>query len=215
MRYTLIILFSVLSLSASAQWWHFGADFKKKHEPSPMLKPVRDNSLTRLIAATNNKKKSTDIIVQPVDLGQSQLSLEVEEASIIKTAKHNMRFRVYHEASYNFSDLAQVYIQLHRLSEAKWYFLQSNQISREENDDKHTISNLVGLAGVKVDIGDIASARADINEALDLARTKGFLITVAQIQSKIQAMDQSLTGAIIPRAELKYAETTGNEKKAL
>ncbi len=212
MRYALIILFSVFSLSASAQWWHI--NFNKKREPLPMLKPVKDNSLSRLITSTNNKK-SIDIIVHTVDLGQSQLSLEAQEASIIKTAKHNMRFRVYHEASYNFSDLAQVYIQLHRLSEAKWYFLQSNQISREENDDKHTISNLVALAGVKVDIGDIASARADINEALDLARTKGFLITMAQIQTKIQAMDQSLTYSITPLAELKYAESTGSEKKAL
>lgn len=212
MRYTLILLFSVFSLSASAQWWHI--NFNKKHQPLPLLKPIRDNSLNRLIASTNNNK-ATDIIVQPVDLGQSQLSLEVQEASLIKIAKHNMRFRVYHEASYNFSDLAQVYIQMRRLSEAKWYFLQSNQISREENDDKHTISNLVGLASVKVDIGDIASARADINEALDLARTKGFLITVAQIQTKIHAMDQNLTGAVIPRAELKYAESTGSEKKAL
>jgi len=212
MRYRLILFLCLISFSASAQWWHINVGGTKKHVALPLLNPLKDNSLARLTASIKNKK-ANDAIVQPVDLGPSQFSLEAAEASTIKMAKHNMRFRIYHEASYNFSDLAQLYIQLHRLSEAKWYFLQSNQISREENDDKHTISNLVNLAMVKVDIGDMLSARADLFEARDLARTRGFQISVAEIENKIQAMELNVTTA--PRAELKYAESTGNEKKAL
>ena len=210
MRYWLIALFSIISFSASAQWFHI--DFKKKHEALPLLKQVNDNSFSRLAASVNNIKLSQPSI-QSIDLGPSRFSLEVAEAATLKIAKHNMRFRVYHEASYNFSDLANLYIQLHRLSEAKWYFLQSNQISREENDDKHTISNLVSLAMVKVDIGDIESARADLFEARTMARAKGFQISVAEIEGKLQAIDQN--PSTVTRAELKYAENTGNEKKAL
>src|SRR5207302_5830964 len=100
--------------------------------------------------------------VHPCEPGETEFDLVAREHMIIKLAKHNMSWRIYHDASYNFSDLAQVYIKLHRLSEAKWYLLQSNKLSLEENDNKHTITNLVNLALVKNDIGDQVSARADL-----------------------------------------------------
>src|SRR6202012_3909549 len=180
MRLSLVILFCAISFSASAQFWQ-KIGFKKKHDILPELQLSKNNSISRI----PNTLKINDLQVQPIVLEQCEFSLEVAEVTIMEMAKHNMRFRVYNEASYNFSDLAQVYIKLHRLSEAKWYLLQSNNISRQENDDKHTISNLVSLAEVKTYMGDIPSARADLLEARDLALARGMQTEKSNIERKI------------------------------
>lgn len=150
-------------------------------------------------------------MVKPIQFTPSLYSLEASEAYVMKQAKHNMRFRVYNEASYNFSDLAQVYIQMHRLSEAKWYLLQSNKIAREENDDKHTIANLINLAMVKVDIGDKKSAFADLVEARDLAHARAMVPETSEIERKMQFLQQN--GTLQPKPDVKYAEAADYVKK--
>ena len=208
MRLRLVILFCAISFSASAQFWQ-KIGFKKKHDILPELQLSKNNSISHI----PNTLSLNGLQVQPIVLEQCEFSLEVAEVTIMEMAKHNMRFRVYNEASYNFSDLAQVYIKLHRLSEAKWYLLQSNNISRQENDDKHTISNLINLAAVKVDIGDIPSAKADLLEARDMARAKAMQPETAEIEKKILLLAQIATTTVKP--DVKYAESAGSEKKAL
>ncbi|MBS1530289.1 MAG: hypothetical protein JSU01_08275 [Bacteroidetes bacterium] len=149
----------------------------------------------------------TLVDVRPCDLGQTDFDLEAQEKAIMKLAKHNMSWRIYHDASYNFSDLAQIYIRMHRLSEAKWYLLQSNKISEEENDDKLTITNLVNLALVKNDIGDSASARTDLVEAYNLANTRGMKEKAAEITQQIQLLDQNKLAS-----SFKYAEAADAKK---
>jgi hypothetical protein len=210
MRFGLLLFFCTIGLSASAQWWHIKLNLNlnlKKHDVLSVLPSLKDNSISHL----SLNSKPGKFTVQPLRLSQSEYSLEVAEVSVMKQAKHNMRFRIYNEASYNFSDLAQLYIQLNRLSEAKWYFLQSNQISREQNDDKHTILNLVSLAEIKVVLGDKASARADLLEARDFARARGMQISVVEIDEKILFLEQNRTIAAKP--EVKYAETMDTAKK--
>jgi hypothetical protein len=207
MRFSLIIFFCIISFSASAQWWRIS--LHKKHEILTYIKPVKDNSIRRIIVAFNLNKAE----VHPVDLGQSQYSNEVGAASVMKLAKHNMSWRLYNEASYNFSDLAQFYIKLNRFSEAKWYLLQSINISRRENDDKHTIANLISLALIKADIGDAASARADMLEARDMAHVRGMQTEVTEIEKKMLLLGQNAT--TVAKPDMKYAETAGSEKKAL
>ena len=207
MRFRLLVLFSFISFSASAQWWHVNLSFKK-HEVLPLLKPLQDRSVSRL---TINTKLNSLIIPAPI-LEQSQYGLEADEADVMRAAKHNMRFRVYKDASYNFSDLGSIYIKLHRLSEAKWYFLQSNNLSRQQNDNKHTILNLISLAEIKVDLCDNVSARADLVEARDIAKTSRLLISAVEIDDKIQFLDQ--TGTMSPAGDQKFADANENRKKA-
>jgi hypothetical protein len=208
MRLRLVILFCAISFSASAQFWQ-KIGFKKKHDILPELQLSKNNSISHI----SNTLNLNGLQVQPLVLEQCEFSLEVAEVTVMEMAKHNMRFRIYNDASYNFSDLAQIYIKLHRLSEAKWYLLQSNNISRQENDDKHTISNLISLAAVKVDIGDIPSAKADLLEARDMARAKAMQPETAEIEKKILLLAQNNTPTVKP--DVKYAESAGSEKKAL
>jgi hypothetical protein len=206
MRNRLIILFSIISLSATAQL-HVNLDFlKKKHPVLPLLGAAKGHHFNR---------SSVTCKINPVDvhfytLDQTEFSLMAREKVILKTVKHNMSWRIYNEASYNFSDLADVYIKMHRLSEAKWYLLQSNSISREEKDDKHTIANLISLALVKADIGDAVSARADLVEAHDLASVRGMKEKAEEIDKKILLLDQNK-----PALPAKYAEATETAKKDL
>jgi hypothetical protein len=204
MYFRLLIFFCTISLSASAQWWHIGS---KKHEVLPLLQPAKDSSISRL--SLNSKFSSAT--VQPLNLSQSRSSLEKAEASLMKIARHNMRFRIYDKASYNFSDLAELYIQLHRFSEAKWYLLQSNYLSRQQNDNKHTISNLISLAIIKIDIGDLALARTDLLEARNIARVKGMKAEAAEIEMKIQLLAQNRI--ITAKPATKYAENPEGAKK--
>lgn len=209
MRIRLIIFFCLISFAASAQIWE-KIGFKKKHIVLPALPPAKGHQFV----STNNTLKLNSLQAQPVVLEASEFTLVATSKMVMEQAKHNMRFRVYNDASYNFSDLAALYVKLHRWSEAKWYYLQSNNISREQNDDKHTMSNLLGLAGIKVNIGDIPSAKADLIEARELSKSLGMQAQAADIDKQILLLAQNNGGASKP--DVKYAEGTLNaEKKTL
>jgi hypothetical protein len=191
------------SFSASAQFPSFNF-LKKKHHILPKMRMANCHTAKNLVFAP---AVLSSINVQPCIPIETDFDLQAQEKVIMKLAKHNMSWRIYHDASYNFSDLAEIYIKLHRLSEAKWYLLQSNKISLEENDDKHTITNLVNLALVKNDIGDQVSARADLVEAYDLANARGMKAKAVQIDQKIKLLDQNKLASSI-----KYAEAADAKK---
>jgi len=209
MRIRLIIFFCLISFTASAQIWE-KIGFKKKHIVLPALPPVKGHQFV----SANNTLKLNSLQAQPIVLEASEFTLVATSKMVMEQAKHNMRFRVYNDASYNFSDLAALYVKLHRWSEAKWYYLQSNNISRGQNDDKHTMSNLLGLAAIKMNIGDIPSAKADLIEARDLSKSLGMQTQTADIEKQILLLAQNNTTTSKP--DVKYAEGTLNaEKKTL
>jgi hypothetical protein len=192
-----------LGLSASAQWYRL--DLKlKNHQRFPLIEEQSNHSVALLPIA----KVNTPVKISALKLNRSQYSLEAAEAVVMRTAQHNMRFRVYTDASYNFSELARLYMQENRFSEAKWYLLQSNLISREQNDDKHTISNLMDLAMIKANIGDYVLAQQDLTEAHEIASFKGFKEDVAAIEKKMLYIKQNRLST--PKSDLRYAESAQN-----
>jgi len=208
MRITILIICCVFSLSASAQWYRVDL-LLKKHErfpviehPSPYLHSI---SKIRIKPSFTGK-------VTPVNFDRSEYSFQAAENLVMRDAQHNMRFRVYNDASYNFSALAKLYIQQNRYSEAKWYLLQSNIISRQQNDDKHTIANLIDLAIIKSDLGDYPQAQQDLNEAHDMARIRGFNDDLATIEKKMVYIKQNRNNA--PKADVRYAEIPATTTKA-
>jgi len=209
MKFTLIIvLLTTLSFSASAQWYYrIGL---KKAVRYPAIAQVKNNSIKRLPFAK----------VRTVKIGKYHIpdeydyELDAQEAAVMKTAQHNMRFRIYDIASYNFSQLAEMFMKQNRFSEAKWYLLQSNKISREQNDDGHTIANLMDLAMVKANLGDLQQAQQDLDEAKQIATTRGFQSTIADIE-KENIYIKINKNASSPKLELKYAsDAMVTDKKA-
>ncbi len=201
-----------ISYSASAQWWR--VSILRHRYPAVTL--VKDNPAAHLhfpipkFAATK---------IKPFALKESDFSIELAEDALIRTAQHNMRFRIYDQASYNFSELAKLYIKQNRLSEAKWYLLQSNSISRTQNDNKHTIANLMSLALIKADMGDIVLAQQDLAEAYQIANTQGWHADMANIDKEVKYIQLNRTTA--SKTELRYDDavmaailaTAANAKK--
>src|SRR5581483_925128 len=102
MRFRLIILLSVISFSAAAQGFHISFPFfKKKHPILPALQQAKNYSARHI--GPGPVVLLTE--VKPFEYDVTDFTLEAREKSIIKEAKHNMSWRIYNLASYNFSDL--------------------------------------------------------------------------------------------------------------
>ncbi|OCX53273.1 hypothetical protein BEL04_02915 [Mucilaginibacter sp. PPCGB 2223] len=97
-----------------------------------------------------------------------------------------------------FDHLGLVYHLQKKFTQAKWFILQSNEISREKHDTLNIISSLLALASVKQDIKDFTLAKRDLDEALSLAKT----------QSKI---DEQIE---VQKALVKYYTQEGDAQKA-
>ncbi len=69
----------------------------------------------------------------------------------------------------SYNNLGNLYLQQNRYSEAKWYILQSAQLSRNRNDVVNIIGSLLILADIKGQIGDYKLAQKDLDEALALS----------------------------------------------
>lgn len=81
-----------------------------------------------------------------------------------------------------FNNLTKVYRSQKNLSQAKWYILQSNSISRRLKDTPNIISSLLELAAIKMDLKDYTLAMRDLNEALKLSVNNRNPRTEAKVQ---------------------------------
>jgi hypothetical protein len=207
MKFILLIFFAAICTTASAQWYNVSQLLKKKVVRPPVIEMVPGRYIARFPAV-----KFPSVKIHPIVIDRSEYSLEAAEAVVMKEAQHNMRFRIYNDASYNFTELAHMYVKQNRYSEAKWYLLQSNNISRQENDDKHTIENLIDLATIKANMGDIALAEQDLAEAHDLAQAKGLPQYLETIDLATQYIRQNKQPK--QRPALIYADDAQNTGKA-
>jgi len=196
MKVLLLALMCTISFSASAQWWSF-----KKHSRYSQLANVKSAPF-RLPAARLAYNKITRVTI-----GQTDYSLALSEHLVMKTAQHQMRFREYEDASYSFNQLAKIYVQLNKLSEAKWFFLQSNNLSRQQNNDRLTIANLMELATVKSTIGDFALAQQDLDEARDLATAHNWQDDVLSVKKRVDILQRSKLAYVKPENSIANAGT--------
>jgi len=82
----------------------------------------------------------------------------------------------------SFDNLARVYRSEKKFSQAKWFILQSNTLSRAKNDVPNIISSLLELSLIKTDIKDYKLAMRDLNEALTLSSANHLPKTEADVQ---------------------------------
>ncbi len=188
MRFTLLLAFCTISITASAQFWQ-----KKDKTRYPQLSEANYTSAIAISPATNRYTPN----VVAFALNQRAYSLDLAEAFLIKEAKHHMRFRQYSIASTDFSSLSKLYIVAKRFSEAKWFLLQSN--------DQLTIVNLLDLATIKAAMGELALARTDLKEAHDLANLKGMSIELAEIDKVTREIELKNGSASFAKTEVRYA----------
>ena len=198
MKFLLAVVLSIsVSLSASAQWYNISL---KKHVRYAAIALPQDHSIKRLPVSARSLVK---VKIPNFAYQQSDYNIELAESAVMKVAQHNMRFRIYDVASYNFSELAKLYIKQKRFSEAKWFLLQSTTISRQQNNYALTIADLMDLAIVKANMGDPLQAQQDLAEALQLSTANGLIANVAGIQKELKFVQ--LFKPTITKAEWRYA----------
>jgi tetratricopeptide (TPR) repeat protein len=83
-----------------------------------------------------------------------------------------------------FNNLAKVYRSQKKYSQAKWFILQSNTLSRVKKDVPNITASLIELAAIKMDIKDYSLAMTDLNEALKLSTTSRDPRAESRVQEK-------------------------------
>lgn len=69
----------------------------------------------------------------------------------------------------SFDNLAKVYIAQKKYSQAKWFILQSNSLSRDKKDYVNVIASLITLSTIKSEVSDYTLAMRDLDEALQIS----------------------------------------------
>ncbi|RYE19818.1 MAG: hypothetical protein EOP42_28455 [Sphingobacteriaceae bacterium] len=161
MKILYTVFITLFSLNASAQF--FTKIFPHKRAQTPLsavsicLKP---SPATLIYNASFTTFK--------LDLGRSRYSINTEEAFIMKKLKHSARYGQT-AMRIEFDNLAAFYLNHNRFSEAKWYQLRSNAISRNQRNYGQIIGSLLVLAQIKADLGDYKQADEDLTEAKTIA----------------------------------------------
>lgn len=87
-----------------------------------------------------------------------------------------------------YDQLADVYSKQRKFSEAKWFYIQSNMLARKVNNPKGIVTSLVGLAHVKLAIGDYQLAFSDLKEAEKLSLKHNFNYNLIEIKSTLSEL---------------------------
>lgn len=91
-----------------------------------------------------------------------------------------------------FDFLGNLYHEQKRLSQAKWFYLQANTLSRELKDTVSTINSLISLGVVKIAIGDMALAKKDLAEADELSRQGNYTHLMKNVKLKYSTLFKSM-----------------------
>ena len=192
--YTLFI--GLFSLQASAQLY-VKMPWQKKHERFPALALVHEKTPTPALIC------NTSFTTFKTDLGRSRYSIDAEEAMCMRNLRHSMR---YGQAAMRiqFDSLASFYFRQNRFSEAKWYVLRSNAISRQQKNYEGIIGSLVVLADVKSNLGDFKQADEDLLEAKNIAALHSLTPNLLLIEQHTKQIKLNKDGGI--KVENHYAE---------
>lgn len=163
MKIVYTVFITLFSLNASAQF--YTKIFLPKRLKNPVTLsayslPFKADSAVLIYDASFNTFKS--------DLGRSRYSIHAEEAYMMRQLRHSARFGQV-AMRIAFDNLTSFYLRQNRFSEAKWYLLRSNAISRKQNSYEHIIGSLLILAEIKSDLGDYKQANEDLSEAKAIA----------------------------------------------
>jgi hypothetical protein len=153
--------------------------------------PVNIDSLRQQIATASDSLKApvyTQIAagyLQYDTIADPQKRAHYQEVALKNTMSALHYYSKYDDTAglrLSFNNLAKIYTSQKKYSQAKWFILQSNTLSRVKNDVPNIISSLIVLASIKEDIKDYKLAMSDLNEALQLSVTNHYPRTESAVQ---------------------------------
>ena len=105
-----------------------------------------------------------------------------------------------------YDQLAEIYQQQKRYSEAKWFYIQSNMVARKINNPAGIVASLINLAHVKMSIGDHQLALRDFREAETLSISNKYTYKLVEIKSDLSHVYNALGNKIAANLALsEYA----------
>ncbi|MBS1529621.1 MAG: tetratricopeptide repeat protein [Bacteroidetes bacterium] len=175
-----------------------GADSLKQR---PALLVNHIDSLKKQLELTSDSLKGSayiriaDEYIRFDTISNRKVQREYQDAAISNAMSALHYFSKYDDSvglRRCFDNLAKVYHAQKKYTQAKWFTLQSNGISRAFNDDPGTIASLLELASIKSDIGDYTLAMRDLNEALSISGRKHYPQMESQVQLSYAMLYNSL-----------------------
>jgi len=134
---------------------------------------------------------------------------------VLKAIHINSQDGDYYAIRNNFDVLSQAYFIQKKYTQAKWFNLQSNNISRDLRDVPRIIYSLQQMATIKAAIKDYKLAHQDLDEAMILAKNTYNLILQIEIERSIAVLydkEGNLKQAIATQKH--YSMLAANLKKA-
>jgi tetratricopeptide (TPR) repeat protein len=118
----------------------------------------------------------------------------------------------------SFDHLVKVYMAQKKYSQAKWFILQSNSLSRAKNDPVNIIGSLITLSSIKSELSEYTLAMGDLNEALQIAKTNHLQKTELEVLKNYALLYSRLKNYPKEEAMLKkrdsLAESIRKEEEA-
>lgn len=160
--------------------------------------------------ALNTRSNATlaEAYMNLADLWTSQGNYKEAETMILKKALPLYYYKLHDMigAMKCYDQLAEIYQQQKRFSEAKWFNIQSNMLARKISNPSGIVHSLINLAHVKMAIGDYQLALRDIREAEQLSIKNKYSHQMVEIKNDLSEVYRKLgnTGA----ANLAFSEFT-------
>lgn len=159
-----------------------------------LLEAVKYNqAIVQFAMQGSNNRNLAEAYMNLANLWSSQKKFKEAEALIMGKllALTYYKLKDYVATIQCYSQLAQIYQQQRRFSEAKWFYIQSNLLARKINNTSGIVNSLVSLAHVKMSIGDHKLALKDIREAEQLSISNKYSYKLVEIKndlSRVYAM---------------------------
>jgi hypothetical protein len=106
----------------------------------------------------------------------------------------------------DFNCLATAYFIQHKYTQAKWFALQSNYISRNRKDVPAMINSLMQLASIKIAIKDYKMAEKDFNEAIVLSKYKNDVLRQIDIEKCLATLYDNTNRSKLAVATEKHCD---------
>lgn len=107
---------------------------------------------------------------------------------VLKALHLNSKYNDTMAVRNNFDCLSSAYFIQKKYTQAKWFVLQSNYISRYKKDVPAMINSLMRLASIKIAIKDYKMAEVDFNKAIALTKIKNDVTRQIEIEKCLSTL---------------------------
>lgn len=136
---------------------------------------------------SNNNRNLGESYLNLASIWSAQKKYKEAEAIIINKALPLFSYKIHDKigAMRCYDQLAEIFHNQKRFSEAKWFYIQSNMVARKINNSPGIVNSLVSLAHVKMSIGDHQLALTDFREAEQLSIANKYQFKLVEIKGDL------------------------------